>query len=539
MAQALTHTLRIALLVAGTWCAGEVVAQTGWSPLSREVERPYAQALHRYKSGAHTAIRPYATTTLRAALPADSSQPSAAWSKLDTWAGRMNGRRFRWGPLLEANGGYEAGSTSGARYRAGAGFWTNADLGTKVNLHIDAQAWNEQLPGYLDSLTRATQVTPGEGYAFGDRTAPTHYDWNAHLSWDAHKYINITAGRGKNFFGEGHRSLFLSDEAYSYPYLKMTTSVWRIKYVNLFAMMNDIRGARGIASDFQRKYTSMHYLSWNATDRFNVAVFEAVMWSAGDENYPRGFDLNYLNPVLFYRPTEFRIGSPDNALLGFAANLKVGKHVLLYSQVMLDEFLMTQVRNGYGWYANKQALQLGVNAYRAFGVEGLHLRGEWNYIRPFMYTHSDTRQNYAHMGQPLAHPYGSNVQEALAHADLERGRWVLTARTSIAWMGNDSTVSYGNNIFRPESDRPGRPDGGFQDYDYNMGRYKQSSVFHAELRAGWTIDPRSAIRLEAAYTFRSLTPAWGEVNSTNFIRVGLACHFRDRHPEQVVRYVLN
>lgn len=514
-------------------------AQTGWSPPSREVERPYAQAMQRFGSDAHTAIRPYSTATLRTAITADSLLPRATWSELDTWAGRMNGRRFRWGPLVEAGTGYEAGTTSGVRFRGSGGFWSDLDIGPKVNLHLDAQAWGERLPSYIDSLAQATQVSPGEGYAFGGSEARTHYDWNAHLSWDAHKYINITAGRGKHFFGEGHRSLFLSDEAYSYPYLKLTTSVWRVRYVNLFAQMSDIRGAAGDPAGFHRKYASMHYLSWNATDRINLAVFEAVVWSSGDSLYPRGFDLNYLNPVLFYRPTEFRIGSPDNALLGFALNIKAGKHVLFYGQVMLDEFLMSQVRSGFGWYANKQALQLGVNAYRAFGVQGLHLRGELNYIRPFMYTHSDTRQNYAHMGQPLAHPYGSNVQEALVHGDLERGRWVLTARTSLAILGNDSIFSFGNNIFRPERDRPDNPRGGKQDYDFEMGRYWKSNLFHAEARAGWTVDPRSAMRVEASYTYRQLLTPDGLMNTTHFIRLGLSCHFRERHPEQVVRYILD
>ncbi|MCC6542409.1 MAG: hypothetical protein IT225_09335 [Flavobacteriales bacterium] len=512
-------------------------AQTGWAPVSREVELPYAQGLQRTGSGVHTAIRPYKTVDMRKAMKADSLLPRAALRELDTWAGRLNGRRFRWGPLLELNGGYETGSHSGVRYRGGAGFWTDADLGKKLQLHVDAQAWGDRLPTYLDSLAQATQVTTGEGYAHGDPSLYTHYDWSAHLSWDAHKYINLTVGRGKHFFGEGHRSLFLSDEAYSYPYLRITTELWRIKYVNLFAMMNDIRGAGGDWTRFERKFTSMHYLSWNALDRLNLALFEAVVWSAGDAPYPRGFDVNYLNPVLFFRPTEFRLGSPDNALLGFAANAKAGKYVLFYAQAMLDEFLVKQVRNGFGWYANKQALQFGVNAYRAFGVEGLHLRGEWNYIRPFMYTHSDTRQNYSHMGQPLAHPYGSNVQEALAHGDLTQGRWVFTTRASLAWMGNDSTYSYGNNIFRPERDRPPHPLGGLQDFDYEMGRYGESTLLHIEARAGWTVDPRSAMRLEAAYTFRQLTPAWGPMDQTHYFRLGLACHFRDRHPEQVVRYV--
>lgn len=530
--------IRASLIILLLATAPGLGAQTGWAPLSREVERPYADALQRFGSEAHTAVRPYATATLRAALPADSLLPKAAWSNLDTWAGRMNGRRFRWGPLLEADGGYESGTATGARYRGSAGFWTDMDLGAKLNFHFDAQGWGQRMPAYLDSLTHATRVTAGEGYAHGDPSLYTHYDWNTHLSWDAHKYINLTAGRGKHFFGEGHRSLFLSDEAYSYPYLKISTTVWRIKYVNLFAMMNDIRGAGGDWTRFHKKYTSMHYLSWNATDRINLAVFEAIVWSAGDSLHPRGFDMNYLNPVLFYRPAEYRIGSPDNALLGFAVNIKAGKRMLFYAQAMLDEFLMEQVRNGFGWYANKQALQLGVNAHRAFGVEGLHLRAEWNYIRPFMYTHSDTRQNYAHMGQPLAHPYGSNVREGIVHGDLERGRWVYSVRASAAWLGNDSISSFGNNIFRPESERPANPLGGFQDYDFRMGRYGLSKLAQVELRAGWTIDPRSAMRLEASYTYRQLSPAWTPVETMHLVRLGLACHFREKHPEQTVRYVL-
>lgn len=531
---------RTVVLFASCCITASVLGQTGWLPVSREVDRPYSARLQVYGSAAHTAIRPYATSTLKALDMPDSLQPSAVLPIVDTWAGRQNGHRFRWGPLLEAAGGFEAGTTAGARYRTGGGFWADMDAGTKVNFHLDAFAIGERLPTYLDTLARATQVTAGEGYAYGTGSTVAHYDWNAHLSWDAHKYINITLGRGKNFFGEGYKSLFLSDEAYSYPYLRISTTVWKIKYVNLFTMMNDIRGAKGVSSDYGTKFASMHYLSWNATERINVAVFEGIMWYSGDPGYPRGFDLNYLNPVLFYRPTEYKIGSPDNALLGLGLNIKAGKHILFYGQLMLDEFLVEQVRTGNGWYANKQAFQLGVNAYEAFGVEGLQLRGEWNYIRPFMYTHSDTRQNYAHMGQPLAHPYGANLQEALAQADLVRGRWVFAAHFSMAWMGSDNEFSYGNNIFRPESDRPKLPDTTRpDDYGYRIGKLNEITLVHTELRAGWTVDPRSAMRLEAAYTLRARTPAQGDGTVTNYFRLGLVCHFRDRHPEQDVRYVLN
>ncbi|MEZ4737847.1 MAG: hypothetical protein R2818_00415 [Flavobacteriales bacterium] len=515
-----------------------VVGQTGWSPLSREVERPYAVGLEEYGSEAHTAVRPYATNTLKATIKADSLLPMARLRTLDTWAGRMNGRKFRWGPLMEAVGGYEFGTATSSRYRASGGFWSDLDVGTKLNFHLDAQAWTEQLPAYLDTIARATQVTAGEGYAYRDGSQVTHYDWSGHMSWDAHKYINLTLGRGKNSFGDGYRSLFLSDETWSYPYFKISTTFWHIKYVNLFSMMDDIRKADGVPSNFQKKFSSMHYLSWNASKRLNFSVFEAIMWSNGDETYPRGFDVNYLNPIIFYRPVEFQLGSPDNALLGFASSVKAGKHVLFYAQFMLDEFLLRQVREGNGWYANKQAVQLGVNAHEAFGVQGLHLRAEWNYVRPFMYTHSDTRQNYAHFGQALAHPYGSNVQEVLAHADLDRKGWVHTVRVSMAWMGTDSVFSYGNNIFRPESDRPYVAGEGPVDFGYDMGDNRQQTVLHVEARSGWTVDPRSGTRLEAGYTFRLTDPAYGNANTTHYFRAGLVCHFRERHPEQARRYIL-
>ncbi|MBK9515386.1 MAG: gliding motility protein RemB, partial [Flavobacteriales bacterium] len=90
------------------------------------------------------------------------------------------------------------------------------------------------------------------------------------------KYFNFTLGQGRNFFGEGHRSLMLSDEAYSYPYLRITTSIWKIKYVNLFTMMNDIRGADGARATCNAS-TPACTTSWNVSKRLNVALFESIV----------------------------------------------------------------------------------------------------------------------------------------------------------------------------------------------------------------------------------------------------------------------
>jgi hypothetical protein len=305
----------------------------------------------------------------------------------------------------------------------------------------------------------------------------------------------------------------------------------------LFTAMNDVRGAAGDPTKFSRKYASFHYLSWLASQRVSFGVFESVVWQDNDPDYPRGFDVNYLNPVIFYRPLEYAQGSADNALLGFAMNVKTGNHTTLYSQLMLDEFLLREVRAGDGWYGNKQALQLGVAAYEAFRVTGLFLRTEFNYVRPFMYTHSDTRQNYAHFGQPLAHPYGSNFWELIQQAEYKKDRWRWKAHFSYALLGSDtSQYSYGNNIFRPEGDRVDAGDG--KNYGYYVGDEAAIQVFFTELTAAWLVDPSTGMSVEAGYTFRSKVPEGNENLVTNYFRVGIATHFRDRQADQEVRYVL-
>jgi hypothetical protein len=312
--------------------------------------------------------------------------------------------------------------------------------------------------------------------------------------------------------------------------------------VNLFALMDDIRGAGGDPTRFAKKFTSMHYLSWNISKVVNVGLFEAIVWQDNDPRYPRGFDLNYINPVVFYRPVEFGLGSPDNALLGLAVNVKVSRRVLAYGQLMFDEFLLSSVRAGQGWYGNKQGLQLGVVAHDAFRQKGLTLRGEVDYVRPSMYTHSDTRQNYSHYRQPLAHPYGSGFVEALAQGEWRRGPWLVGNVFSYALMGRDTSdaahSSYGNNIFLPESDRILRDGVRAQNFYYYIGQPTRVEVFQDELRVGYQLEPRSGLMLEAAYTFRAEAPETGDALLTNYVRVGLSANIRDRHPFQAVRYKL-
>ena len=53
-------------------------------------------------------------------------------------------------------------------------------------------------------------------------------------------------------------------------------------------------------------------------NRLSLGFFDAVIWAAADDQgHPRGFDFQYINPIIFLRPVEAQSGSGDNALIGF------------------------------------------------------------------------------------------------------------------------------------------------------------------------------------------------------------------------------
>ena len=71
----------------------------------------------------------------------------------------------------------------------------------------------------------------------------------------------------------------------------------------------------------------------------------------------------------------------------------MAKKWTIYTQFLLDEFLLDEIRAGNGWWANKYSWQLGVkvNNPKSF------YRLEFNLARPFTYSHGSEKQNYARL----------------------------------------------------------------------------------------------------------------------------------------------
>ncbi|WP_340170207.1 hypothetical protein [Lacinutrix sp.] len=84
-----------------------------------------------------------------------------------------------------------------------------------------------------------------------------------------------------------------------------------------------------------------------------------------------------MNPIIFYRAIEFETGQDSgNAIVGASEKYKINDNFNIYSQFILDEFSLNDVKGGEGSWKNKFGLQLGAKYYNAFKVKDFMLQAE-------------------------------------------------------------------------------------------------------------------------------------------------------------------
>ena len=421
-----------------TWLGGYFVlitsalfAQRVYLPLNTDFNRNLQKALYSNTLRFHTSIRPYYRPEVAAAVHYDSisnllwwdkkKAPDKKW-KQKAWDKFLNDDviTFRTkyfdltvNPLMDFSVGKDAAN--------GKTTWTNTRgiefmgrIGNSVTFYTNFYENQAVFPDYVDGYIRTNHVVPGQGIPRNFGNGGFDYsNVTGYINVQAGKHFTFRLGHGKNFLGDGYRSLLLSDVAFPNAYLSMVVNVWHIKYMVLYNQYIDIR-SNIPEIGYPRKYSTVHYLSWAISKRVNLSFFDAVVWQATDTlgNY-RGFDIQYLNPVIFLRPVEFSVGSPDNAMLGLNLNVIVGKHNVFYGQLLIDEFTLHEVLAGNGYWANKQAFQIGFKTYDPFKIKNLYFQTEFNYVPPYTYSERIERINYGHYNQPIAHPFGSNFWESV------------------------------------------------------------------------------------------------------------------------------
>ncbi len=304
----------------------------------------------------------------------------------------------------------------------------------------------ERDPLYVQQWENERKAVPGQGfYKDFKQTGYDYFDARGYITFNVAKYIDVAFGYDRNFIGNGYRSLFLSDFSNSTLFLKLNTRIWKFNYQNIFMeLQNADRSGADVL--IPKKYAAMHHLDLAVTRWLNIGLFEGVIFGRPDR-----FEFGYLNPVIFYRSLEQQHGSFDNAVAGMDFKANVAKKAQFYGQFLLDEFNLTELRKGSGWWANKFAYQLGVKGVNVFDIKNLDLQLEYNRVRPFTYSHRDSVANYTHYNQPLAHPLGANFSEWIGNVRYQPApKWFMQLTAMYAVQGKDTgNINYGGNIFLP------------------------------------------------------------------------------------------
>ena len=399
--------------------------------------------------------------------------------------------------------------TDGLRYINTRGLQLEGTIDQRLGFYTFLADNQMAVPLYVQDRIQRDEVVPHEGYwKYFKTVGGSQYDFftaRGGITYAATKHINVQLAHDRNFIGNGYRSLILSDYSAPYFFLKLNTRIWKFNYQNLFAEL--IAERRNQDQIYPKKYLAMHHLSFDVTPSLNVGVFESTI--QGGSEGRGGFELQYLNPLIFYRAIEQNVGSPDNAILGLDFKWNIFHTAQLYGQVVLDEFKISEIRAGNGWWANKQAAQVGAKYIDVAGLRNLDLQVEFNYIRPYTYQHVDIYTNYQHYQQPLAHPMGANVAEVLGVLSYQPiPRLMLVAKAFYSEQGLDSAGvdtpgrNFGGNVLKSYNTR-------VSEYGNTTGQGNKSRLLHADFTA--TYQPRLNLFVDAKLVARrqtySLTPA--------------------------------
>ncbi len=448
-------------------------------------------------------------------------------------------------PLLNLEAGKDlANSTEKQVYKNTRGFLVRGHIGEKLAFESSFYENQATYLGYIDQYIINTDdlfpqvanydynVIPGQGRAKDFKTSALlrkagfrekGYDYAmaaGYISYSPVKILNIQVGHGKHFVGDGYRSLLLSDNAFNYPYARITTTFKNIQYTNLYtSFMNLTNGGDkvppGIERLFQKKIGSFQLLSANFWKRLNLGIFQGMIWEAADSTNRQHVNFNTFDPLIGVNAASYGLHHKNNVMLGLTFKLKITPSISLYGQYMLDDLnskdKMGDIRNKYGY-------QAGFKYLDAFTIKNLVLQGEYNTVRPYAYAAQNPEQSYTHYNQALAHPLGANFNEVIGILNYRLRDFFTEIKINYAIKGTDSLfANFGGNIFNSDT------------YTYSTfpvtaqmhtTQGVSTTIMYQDIHIGYLINPVTNLNIVVGLSNR-MERAHGRAINTQFVYVGL------------------
>jgi hypothetical protein len=274
---------------------------------------------------------------------------------------------------------------------------------------------NAIIPGYA-----RTKPFGSEGYDFAFASG--------YFSYHPANWLNIQAGNGNHFIGNGHRSILLSDFTVNYPYFKPEILLFdkRLQYSVVYASFQNLYRLPfhlTPEANYEKKLGVSHYAEFSIAKQFQIGFFESHTWVTTDSLGTKPFNYLALNPIIGNSLLKGG-GTPGRYNSIFGINLTYSlKSSILYSQLLFDN-------------ARIDGIQVGLSSFDVV-IPELNVQLEYNMVGKNAYLAINKRANYSHSNLPLAHPLGNNFQEILGIVNYQRQR-VFANFTTIYSLRNPS-----------------------------------------------------------------------------------------------------
>ncbi len=322
------------------------------------------------------------------------------------------------------------------------GFRVKANIGSKVS--FETRFYENQFfyPDYLGKRASQRQVALGVGrskpfkfYGFDSGLA------NGYVSFSPVKNINFQLGHGRSFFGNGYRSLLLSDYAPDYAYVsgQYLLKEGKIMYRHINGWMNTLNRIPLSSTPealFKPKLANFNMLSFNPNNEFELSFFEGLIYKKYDElegviRPGLGSVIPVIGKGLLLKDSSLS----TNLIYGFNISYNPNSKLMIYNQLALQS-------------ENRIGVQLGIKWMNFLKLNNSFLCFEFNRIARDLYAIDSANhiQNYSHLSHELAHPLGAGFSEFLVKGLLEYKNCFVRFGGNYANVDYNPEIGWANNV---------------------------------------------------------------------------------------------
>jgi hypothetical protein len=353
-------------------------------------------------------------------------------------------------------------------------------------------------PQYWDVIIDSSRVAPGQGRA--KRYQKTGWDYaysGGYISWRALKNLNIEFGQGKNFIGNGYRSLLLSDVSTNYPYLRIDWTYKRIRYTKMFTAFTNFYYPFKDIREFYTKTGTIQLLSIDISRKWQVSFFEMNIWNNPDSSGLFNWNPELLNPIPYMESVLRRDPLKYNGIDGINLVYQPINGIQVYGQLAYNKTFSSHYSSFI--QLHHFGYQVGMKYYDPLKIKNGFIQLELNQVQPNTFSQTNPFLSGTHFQQPLGHPLGANFREFLVISNYRYKRFFIEIKSTFAKYGADiGTNRWGKDLLKPypediNSNQPA---------DLKLFQGMSTKLFTGNMEVSYYINPKTNMNLTTGIYLR-------------------------------------